>query len=101
MKPAALLLLHSSAAFAQDPFKIHVYDDEEIKRGQFTLEQHLNEVPTPGYNEFHMTYELTGAMLKKRAFGTGFQAPLRISPHKGGAGLSQKPCIHALLPSAL
>jgi hypothetical protein len=66
---AVLLALACCAARAQDPFEIHVYEYEELKPGQFTLEQHLNYVPTPGDRQFHMTYELTGAITDHISLG--------------------------------
>ena len=93
MRLAVLFALPGRAAFPQDPFEIHVYDYEELKPGQFTLEQHINEVPKPGDNEFHMTYELTGAITDQISVGfmelngvrvgaTGLEeAGWRVLPH--------------------
>jgi hypothetical protein len=69
VKSAILLALACFAAYGQDPFEIHVYEYEELKPGQFTLEQHLNYVPEPGNDQFHMTYELTGAITDHISLG--------------------------------
>lgn len=91
------------ALAAQDPFEIHVYEYETLKRGQFTLEQHFNYVGhgtrgssgtvAPTNDQLHLTFELTagiapvfsiGAMQLNalRPGGPGFEyAGWRVLPH--------------------
>lgn len=95
-------LAGAAAAWAQDPFEIHVYDYESLKPGQFTIEQHLNywaigsRTPdgplAPTNDQLHMTYEVTGALADHVSLGfmqlnavlpgTGFEyAGWRVLPH--------------------
>jgi hypothetical protein len=101
LKTWALLLL-AAAAYAQDPFEIHVYEYETLQPLQFTLEQHLNYwaigskqsdgVLAPTNDQLHMTYELTGGITDQISLGfmqlnavlpgTGLQyAGWRVLPH--------------------
>jgi hypothetical protein len=89
-------------AHAQDPFEIHVYEYETLKRGQFTFETHLNytgvgtHTPNgsvaPFNNQFHATFELTAGLtnnisvgfmeLNARRPGNSFEyAGWRVLPH--------------------
>lgn len=89
----AICLICAGCAAAQDPFEIHVYEYETLQPGQFTLEQHLNYwaigshqsdgtvAPTNG--QFHMTYELTGAITSQ--ISLGFMELNSVRP--GGSGL--------------
>jgi len=101
---ALVLLFGGVAAFAQDPFEIHIYQYELLQPGRFTLEQHLNYVGigtktflgtvAPTNDQFHMTYELTGGITpnislgfmlltgERPGGGSGLQyAGWRILPH--------------------
>ena len=101
MKTLAFLAL-AAAAYAQDPFEIHVYEYETLHPLQFTLEQHLNYwaigskqsdgALAPTNDQLHMTYELTGAITDHLSLGfmqlnavlpgKGFQyAGWRVLPH--------------------
>ena len=42
----ALLIFLAHAAWAQDPFELHVYEYETLPRGVWTIETHLNYVPS-------------------------------------------------------
>jgi hypothetical protein len=65
--------------FAQDPFEIHVYEYETLKRGDFTLETHLNYVGAgtrffdgtvaPFQDQFHATLELTAGLTDYASVG--------------------------------
>jgi hypothetical protein len=87
---------------AQDPFEIHVLEYEDMQPGEFTLETHANYVDrgataytgalAPAYNQFHLTFELTGALtgyaslgvmqLNGKVPGTALQnAGWRMVPH--------------------
>lgn len=91
--PAFLLLAVAALARAQDPFEIHVYQYESLAPGRFTLEQHLNYVGigtkmfrgtvAPANGQFHMTYELTGAITENTSFGVMLLSAVR----PGGSGL--------------
>jgi hypothetical protein len=86
----------------QDPFEIHVYEYETLKRGDFTLEAHLNRVGkgtkyfdgtvAPSQGQFHATFELTAGLtdfaslgfmqLNARRPGGPFEyAGWRVLPH--------------------
>jgi hypothetical protein len=68
----SLCLLFAALAQAQDPFEIHVYEYETLRRGQFTFETHLNYVGkgtrtfegpvAPFQDQLHMTFELTAGL---------------------------------------
>jgi hypothetical protein len=89
-------------SFAQDPFEIHVYEYETLKRGDFTFETHLNYVGSgtrfyqgtvaPFNDQFHTTFELTAGLtgyasigfmqLNARRPGGSFEyAGWRLLPH--------------------
>lgn len=83
-------------ARAQDAFEIHVLEYEELARGEFTYENHLNYVAKgsegSGANVLHVTNELTGGItdnvslgvmqLNARAAGGGLEvAGWRLVPH--------------------
>ncbi len=99
---AVITLCCGAAAWAQDPFEIHVYDYETLEPGQFTLEQHLNYWAiasrqfdgslAPTNDQLHMTFELTGALTDRISLGfmqlnavlpgSGFEyAGWRVLPH--------------------
>lgn len=99
---AAACLSFGRAALAQDPFEIHVYEYETLRPGQFTFETHLNYIGSgthraepplaPANNQFHMTFELTAALLNNvsigfmqlngRVPGSGLEyAGWRVLPH--------------------
>ena len=73
------LLVLPGEGLAQDPFEIHVYEYETLKRGRFTLEAHLNYVGIGSKkpdgtlaaqnDQFHMTYELTAAVTRQSSVG--------------------------------
>jgi hypothetical protein len=77
-----LLLFCATAAFAQDPFEIHVYEYEPLPRGAYTYEAHLNydirgttvaDGPVvPTQNQFHFTSEVTGGIGGPFAMGFMF-----------------------------
>jgi hypothetical protein len=76
---AALCLLFIGLAQAQDPFEIHVYEYETLRRGQFTFETHLNYVGkgnrtlegplAPFQDQLHMTFELTAGLTDSASLG--------------------------------
>ncbi len=69
---SALICLLAPPAPAQDPFEIHVYEYETLKRGEFTFELHLNYIGkgtktydgplAPTGDQFHMTGEITAGV---------------------------------------
>src|SRR5260370_26867123 len=60
----------AAAACAQDPFEIHVYEYETLKRGQFTYEAHLNYVGKGTLrDQFHLTNELTAGLTDNISLG--------------------------------
>jgi hypothetical protein len=71
--------LVATAAQAQDPFEIHVYEYETLRRGEFTFEAHLNyagrgtktfEGPVaPFQDQFHMTLEMTAGLADNVSLG--------------------------------
>jgi hypothetical protein len=87
---AAILLL-GGCARGQDPFEIHIYEYETLKRGQFTLEQHLNYVGigakfstgplAPTNNQLHLTHELTAGVTE--SFSIGFMLLAGRVPGRG------------------
>jgi hypothetical protein len=92
--PIAWFLLTAAAlvpALAQDPFEIHVYEYETLRRGQFTLEQHLNYIGVgskmpagplaPANNQLHLTHELTAGIHER--FSLGFMLlSARLPSHR-------------------
>jgi hypothetical protein len=76
---STLLTVLACAAWAQDPFELHVYEYETLPRGVWTLETHLNYVPSgtksadgallPTDNQAHVTYELTRGIAPNIAIG--------------------------------
>jgi hypothetical protein len=77
-----LLILLASAAWAQDPFELHVYEYETLPPGVWTLETHMNYVPSgttapagallPTDNQAHITLELTRGIAPNLAIGAMF-----------------------------
>jgi hypothetical protein len=75
----SLFLLFAALAQAQDPFEIHVYEYETLRRGQFTFETHLNYVGkgtrtfegpvAPFQDQLHMTFELTAGLTDYASLG--------------------------------
>jgi hypothetical protein len=75
----ALLIFLASAAWAQDPFELHVYEYETLPSGVWTIETHLNYVPSgttsadglllPTDNQAHVTFELTRGIAPNVAIG--------------------------------
>jgi hypothetical protein len=73
---ACLCPLHVSA---QDPFEIHVYEYETLKRGEFTFELHLNYIGkgtktydgplAPTQDQFHATGEITAGVTSYFSLG--------------------------------
>ena len=55
---AGAVLCPMAIAFGQDPFEIHVYEYETLRRGQYTFETHLNYAA----RDFHMTLEWTAGL---------------------------------------
>ncbi|HEY4361836.1 MAG TPA: hypothetical protein VGN17_12735 [Bryobacteraceae bacterium] len=80
-----LLALASSAALAQDPFEIHVYEYEPMKLHQYSLEAHLNTDPQAA-NETHLTLEPTFGLSREMAVGFMFLSGWQPgnSPQFGG-----------------
>jgi len=98
--PIAWFLLTAAAlvpALAQDPFEIHVYEYETLRRGQFSLEQHLNYIGAgskmpagslaPANNQLHLTHELTAGIHERFSLGfmllpacrrTGLNTPVGV-----------------------
>ncbi|HEY2014865.1 MAG TPA: hypothetical protein VGH38_15265 [Bryobacteraceae bacterium] len=76
---AAMSLSILPSAHAQDPFEIHVYEYETLRRGDFTFETHLNYVGNgtkifdgpvaPFQDQFHMTVELTAGLTDHTSLG--------------------------------
>jgi hypothetical protein len=70
---AGLVALSAGILHAQDPFEIHVLEYEELKPGQFTLENHTNYVGESGFaagnDILHMTYELTAGVTDQFSLG--------------------------------
>jgi hypothetical protein len=76
-----------TAALAQDPFEIHIYEYETLAPGGYTLEAHLNYVLqgtkvsegplVPSQHQFHMTYELTRGITKETSLGFMFLTAAR------------------------
>jgi hypothetical protein len=72
-------LLSTVPAHAQDPFEIHVYDYETLKRGDFTFETHLNYIGkgtttfngpvAPFQDQLHATFELTAGLTNHVSVG--------------------------------
>jgi hypothetical protein len=93
VRAALAFIAIAGACRAQDPFEIHVYQYESLEPGRFTLEQHLNYVAigsktpsgtvAPSNDQFHMTYELTGAITENTSFGVMLLSAAR----PGGSGL--------------
>lgn len=71
--------LFLALAHAQDPFEIHVYEYETLRRGEFTFETHLNYIGkgirtsdgpvAPFQDQFHMTFELTAGLTDYASIG--------------------------------
>jgi len=70
------LCFPTQSVFAQDPFEIHIYEYETLKRGQFTLENHSNYTSTD--KQFHSTFELTAGVID--AFSIGFMQLNGVRP---------------------
>ena len=69
-----LLLLAVCSAFraaAQDPFEIHVYEYEPMKRGEYSLEAHLNNQAQIN-QQTHLTFEPTIGLAESFAMGFMF-----------------------------
>jgi hypothetical protein len=76
---AVVLPSFSAVAAAQDPFEIHVYEYETLRRGEFTFETHLNYVGSgtkvfegpvaPFQDQLHMTFELTAGLSDYASLG--------------------------------
>jgi hypothetical protein len=76
---ASVSHLFVTASQAQDPFEIHVYEYETLRRGEFTFEAHLNYVGkgtkmfdgsvAPFQDQFHMTLELTAGLAGNVSLG--------------------------------
>ena len=76
---AAACLTLVGPAHAQDPFEIHVYEYETLRRGDFTFETHLNYIGkgtktfegpvAPFQDQFHMTFELTAGLTDQVSVG--------------------------------
>jgi hypothetical protein len=79
-------------AHAQDPFEIHVYEYETLRRGEFTFETHLNFVGdgskkfdgtvAPFQDQFHMTFELTGGLTDWLSVGF-----MQLNAHRPGMAM--------------
>jgi hypothetical protein len=75
----AAVRLSIGAAHAQDPFEIHVYEYETLRRGGFTFETHLNHIgkgtrtsdglAAPSQDQFHMAFELTAGLADFASIG--------------------------------
>jgi hypothetical protein len=61
------------ALLAQDPFEIHVLEYEQLRPGEFTVENHLNYVArsasAANQRVFHDTYELTAGVTDDVSIG--------------------------------
>jgi len=78
-RAAVVCFLLAGLAHAQDPFEIHVYEYETLRRGQFTFETHLNYVGkgsknfegfvAPFFDQLHMTFELTAGLTDYASLG--------------------------------
>jgi hypothetical protein len=66
-----LLVFVASAAFAQDPFEIHVYEFEPMTLRQYSLEAHLNVDPQLD-RQTHLTLEPTFGVSENFAVGFMF-----------------------------
>jgi|HubBroStandDraft_6_1064221.scaffolds.fasta_scaffold707900_2 hypothetical protein len=69
----SMLIVSTGVLCAQDPFEIHVLEYEQLQRGEFTFESHMNYV-AQGANSatqsaFHDTYELTAGLTDDVSFG--------------------------------
>jgi hypothetical protein len=77
-----LLIILAFSAWAQDPFELHVYESEALPPGVWTIETHLNYVPSgtttaagsllPTDNQAHVTLELTRGLAPNIAIGAMF-----------------------------
>ena len=80
-----LFLVFLSSALklsAQDPFEIHIYEYEPMKKGEYSLEAHLNLVTQgsamrdgtllPTEHQTHLTLEPTGGLSSNFALGFMF-----------------------------
>jgi hypothetical protein len=86
MRWSILLILSLAAippARAQDPFEIHVYEYEPMKRGEYSLEAHLNLVDGKAV---HLTMEPTFGVSPNFAVGFMFLSGRDpgVSPQFGG-----------------
>jgi hypothetical protein len=76
------LLFFATAAPAQDPFEIHIYEYEPMTRGQYSLEAHLNMLAQgtparegtllPTERQTHLTLEPTFGLTRSAAVGFMF-----------------------------
>ncbi len=88
-----LFVAGAGIVHGQDTFEIHVYEFESLKRGRFTLEQHINYVGrgtktaenllAPTNNQLHITFELTAGVSDN--FSIGAMQLNAVRP--GGSGL--------------
>jgi hypothetical protein len=77
-----LLVLFASAAAAQDPFEIHIYEYEPMELGEYSLEAHLNMTAQgtparegtllPTNQQTHLTLEPTAGLAPCFAIGFMF-----------------------------
>ena len=70
MRLAWLLLCMVLPCVAQDPFEIHVYEFEPMKRGEYSVEAHLNVWSQT--RDTHLTFEPTIGLSKNFALGFMF-----------------------------
>ena len=76
---ASVCHLVATGAQAHDPFEIHVYEYETLRRCEFTFEAHLNYVGrgtkifegpvAPFRDQFHMTLEMTAGLADNVSLG--------------------------------
>jgi hypothetical protein len=75
----AVYLFVTGTVQAQDPFEIHVYEYETLKRGEFAFETHLNHIGkgtrefegpvAPFQDQLHVTFELTAGLTDFASIG--------------------------------
>ncbi len=76
----SVLMISVGALCAQDPFEIHVLEYEQLRPGEFTLENHLNYVARSA--TFHDTYELTAGVADNVSIGV-----MQLNARKPGGPL--------------
>jgi hypothetical protein len=108
---ASALMVSIGSVYAQDPFEIHVLEYEQLQRGEFTFENHLNYVAqsatqgaSPGAQSvFHDTYELTAGITEDVSFGVmqlNAGGPVALSnPRVGGSSLISTFRVPGICPS--